>query len=226
MATLSLRRLWTMYKRVAVEARASKRDLIRTQLAFYSGARGVLKILAYLHRAGRLRGVALDHPTGSATDRKASKAPSPSQNPLSVNSRKAPQFAVPMAALTVKKLPEGEEWIYELKWDGYRALLIKDGEDIHICSRNDKELTPMYPAVVSAARRHKSRQFVLDGELVALGEDGRPSFQALQHRSSHQKHQIVFCVFDALYADGKDLTGEPLERRRARLYSRSSVSIQ
>ncbi len=122
-----------------------------------------------------------------------------------------------MAALAVKKLPEGDEWLYELKWDGYRALLIKDGEDVQIRSRNNKDLTAMYPGIAAAGRRQKIKQIVLDGELVALGEDGRPSFQALQHRSSHEKHQIVFYTFDVLHADGQDLTGERLDVRRARL---------
>lgn len=131
--------------------------------------------------------------------------------------RKAPAFVTPMAAVRVEKLPDGKEWLYELKWDGYRALLIKDGSEVQLRSRNDKDLTAMYPAVVAAARRQRIKQLVLDGEIVALDEAGRPSFQALQHRSSHAKHQIVFYVFDALYADGKDLTGTPLESRRARL---------
>ena len=122
-----------------------------------------------------------------------------------------------MAAMTVKKLPEGDEWLYELKWDGYRASLIKDGDDVQIRSRNDKDLTAMYPGIAAAVRRQKIKQIVLDGEIVALREDGRPSFQALQHRSSQQERQIVFYVFDLLYADGQDLTGERLEVRRARL---------
>lgn len=122
-----------------------------------------------------------------------------------------------MAALRVEKLPEGKEWLYELKWDGYRALLIKDGQEVQIRSRNDKDLTAMYPGIVDAARRQKTKQIVLDGEIVALGEDGRPSFQALQHRSSHREHQIVFYAFDVLHADGQDLTEERLEARRARL---------
>jgi bifunctional non-homologous end joining protein LigD len=136
---------------------------------------------------------------------------------LTPKPRKPPAFVTPMAAVTVKKLPEGDEWLYELKWDGYRALLIKDGDDVQIRSRNDKDLTAMYPGIAAAGRRQKIKQIVLDGEIVALGEDGRPSFQALQHRSSQQKRQIVFYVFDLLYADGKDLTGERLEVRRARL---------
>ena len=122
-----------------------------------------------------------------------------------------------MAALAVKKLPEGDDWLYELKWDGYRALLIKDGKDVQIRSRNDKDLTAMYPGIAAAGRRQKIKQIVLDGEIVALGADGRPSFQALQHRSSHQKHQIVYYAFDVLHADAQDLTGERLDVRRARL---------
>ena len=142
---------------------------------------------------------------------------SAAEKPLTPKLRRAPAFVTPMAALAVEKLPEGDEWLYELKWDGYRALLIKDGEDVQIRSRNDKDLTSMYPGIVAAGRRQKINQIVLDGEIVALGEDGRPSFQALQHRSSHQKHQIVFYAFDLLYADGRDLTGERLDVRRARL---------
>ena len=122
-----------------------------------------------------------------------------------------------MAALAVKELPEGKEWLYELKWDGYRALLIKNGEDVQLRSRNNKDLTAMYPGIAAAGRRQKTKRIVLDGEIVALGEDGRPSFQSLQYRSGHPQHQIVFYVFDLLYADGKDLTGEPLEVRRTRL---------
>ncbi len=122
-----------------------------------------------------------------------------------------------MAALTVKQLPEGKEWLYELKWDGYRALLIKDGENIQIRSRNNKDLTAMYPTIAAAGRRQRIKQIVLDGEIVALGEDGRPSFQSLQHGSAPPKHEIVFYVFDLLYADGQDFTGERLVGRRARL---------
>ena len=121
-----------------------------------------------------------------------------------------------MAALAVKQLPEGEDWLYEIKGDGYRALFIKDGDDVQLRSRNDKDLTAMYPGIAAAGRRQRIEQIVLDGEIVALDEHGRASFQTLQHRGSHPKHRIVFYVFDVLYADGRDLTGEPLEARRAR----------
>jgi bifunctional non-homologous end joining protein LigD len=122
-----------------------------------------------------------------------------------------------MAAQTVKGLPEGDEWLYELKLDGYRALLLKRGKQIEVRSRNNKDITRMFPNIASAGLRLKPDQVVLDGEIVALDQDGRPSFQALQHRGSSPGHQIVFYAFDILHFDGEDLTGEPLTRRRARL---------
>jgi bifunctional non-homologous end joining protein LigD len=131
--------------------------------------------------------------------------------------RPAPAFVTPMAALTVKALPEGAAWLYEPKLDGYRALLMKDGTQIHLLSRNEKDLTPMYPGVAAAGLRLNARQVVIDGEIVALAADGRPSFQALQHRAAHPKHLIVYYAFDVLYLNGRDLMGEPLVGRRSRL---------
>jgi bifunctional non-homologous end joining protein LigD len=122
-----------------------------------------------------------------------------------------------MAAQSVRVLPEGDDWLYELKLDGYRGLLIKDSDRVQIRSRNDKDLTRMYPRVAAAARKLKADQVVLDGEIVALDVAGTPSFQTLQHRGANTTHQIVFYVFDVLYVDGRDVTGEPLVKRRARL---------
>jgi bifunctional non-homologous end joining protein LigD len=131
--------------------------------------------------------------------------------------RPAPTFITPMAAQTVKALPEGPDWLYEPKLDGYRALLLKDETEVHLLSRNEKDLTPMYPGLAAAGLRLNAGQVVIDGEIVALAEDGRPSFQALQHRASHPKHLIVFYAFDVLYLNGRNLMGEPLVRRRAQL---------
>src|SRR5215813_6350689 len=129
----------------------------------------------------------------------------------------APAFVTPMAARAVKALPEGRQWLYEPKLDGYRALLLKDQAQIRILSRNEKDLTAMYPGIAAAGLRLNAGQVVIDGEIVALAEDGRPSFQALQHRASHLKHWIVFYAFDVLYLNGRDLMGEPLVKRRGKL---------
>src|SRR5690242_1309530 len=126
-------------------------------------------------------------------------------------------FVVPMAAESVSQLPNGREWLYELKLDGYRALVLKDGSRVQIRSRNDKDLTRMYPRVVAAAHKLKPDQVILDGEIVALDAHGRPSFQTLQHRGSSPSHTIVFYAFDVLNVDGIDVMTEPLLKRRARL---------
>jgi bifunctional non-homologous end joining protein LigD len=137
------------------------------------------------------------------------------QGVRSPDKRQTPNFVTPMAALLVDVLPEGPEWSYELKLDGYRALIIKDGASLRIRSRNDKDL--MYPTVVAAARRLQADQVVIDGEIVAVDEQGRPSFQALQHRGSHPKHTIVFYAFDLLHLNGEDTTALALKARRAKL---------
>src|SRR6185437_2617645 len=129
----------------------------------------------------------------------------------------APAFVVPMAAVAVKQLPEGDDWLYEVKWDGYRALIIKDGAAVRIQSRNDKDLSPMYPGIVAAAQTLGADRVVLDGEIVALDESGRPAFQALQHRGSTPNHRIVLYAFDVLHVNGRDLTGESIDKRRALL---------
>jgi bifunctional non-homologous end joining protein LigD len=148
---------------------------------------------------------------------KEKKKRAPAKTPASILQRATPAFMTPMAAQVVKHLPEGDDWIYELKFDGYRALILKDGERVEIRSRKDKHLTTMYPGVVAAGQRLNADQAVIDGEIVALDPQGSPSFQALQHRGSHPAHQIVFYAFDLLHLDGKDLTGEPLLKRRTRL---------
>lgn len=126
-------------------------------------------------------------------------------------------FVQPMAARLVTALPEGPEWLYELKFDSYRALVIKDGRRVRICSRNNREMTAVYPTVAAAGQRVHARQTVIDGEIVAVNAEGRPSFQALQHRGAYPDHQIAFYAFDLLHLDGADLMTEPLHERRAKL---------
>jgi bifunctional non-homologous end joining protein LigD len=122
-----------------------------------------------------------------------------------------------MAAKVVNSLPEGDQWMYEVKWDGYRALIVKNGERVQIRSRNDKDLTATYPTVVSGAMRLKAESAVIDGEIVAVDAHGRPSFQALQHRKALSDHAIAFYAFDLLHLNGDDLQKLPLEQRRTQL---------
>jgi bifunctional non-homologous end joining protein LigD len=122
-----------------------------------------------------------------------------------------------MAARLVDTLPEGDQWLYEVKWDGYRALLVKDDTRVGIRSRNNKDLTADYPTIVSGAARLHADVAIVDGEIVAVDATGRPSFQALQHRRAQAGHSIGFYAFDLLHLDGQDLTRLQLAERRDRL---------
>src|SRR3989442_7722734 len=121
-----------------------------------------------------------------------------------------------MVATVAMTLPTGDDWSYEVKWDGYRALLMKDGGKVRLTSRNLKDLTGDFPTLVVAAQKLKSKTLIVDGEIVAIDEAGRPSFQALQHRSSKQS-PVAFYAFDLLHRDGRDFRPEPLDQRRREL---------
>jgi bifunctional non-homologous end joining protein LigD len=101
-----------------------------------------------------------------------------------------------------------------VKWDGYRCLALKAGDAVTLRSRNANNLTAAYPAVADAIRTARAQRAILDGEIVALDGDGRPSFQALQHRTASKGHQLVFYAFDILQHEGVSLLREPLSRRR------------
>jgi bifunctional non-homologous end joining protein LigD len=121
-----------------------------------------------------------------------------------------------MAATLVDVLPAGPDWLYEAKFDGYRALALKDGTKVRILSRRGNDLTSDYPAVVAAVAALPAKQTVLDGEIVAFDEEGRPSFQQLQHRRA-KGTAIRYFAFDLLHLNGKELLKESLDRRRAQL---------
>jgi bifunctional non-homologous end joining protein LigD len=124
-----------------------------------------------------------------------------------------PKFIAPMAALLVNALPAGGQWLYEAKFDGYRALALKDEAKVRLLSRRGNDLSRSYPAVIAAVGRLRAITAVIDGEIVAFGEDGRPSFQHLQHRTAAST-AIRYFAFDLLHLNGVDLTQTPLSQRR------------
>ena len=106
-----------------------------------------------------------------------------------------------MQALAVEKLPEGD-FIYEVKLDGYRALAFKDAKAVRLVSRNKKPLN--YPQLLDALKALPADHVILDGEIVALDEKGRSSFQLLQiYKSSEQRVPLVYYVFDVLFWKAK-----------------------
>src|SRR6266850_7942546 len=121
-----------------------------------------------------------------------------------------------MMATRAAALPSGDEWSYEVKWDGYRAEAVKNGPAVSLASRNLKNITRQFPNVANTASRVHAKSAVLDGEIVALDAEGRPSFQAL-HNWSLEGLSLVYYAFDLLHLDGRDLIRQPLDDRRAAL---------
>jgi len=117
-----------------------------------------------------------------------------------------------MQCLPVAKLPEGANWEYEVKFDGYRALGIKSGSRVSLMSRNQNDLAARFP-ILAQALAELPNETIIDGELVALDETGRPSFSVLQnyHRASTP---LQFYAFDVLTLAGRSLQNERLEERR------------
>jgi bifunctional non-homologous end joining protein LigD len=122
--------------------------------------------------------------------------------------------AVQLATL-VKDVPPGA-WVYELKWDGYRILAHKSGNDVCLMSRRGNDWTSEFSVVADAVAGLPTKECIIDGEVCAIGTNGVPSFQLLQNRGDRQIG-LLFIVFDLLWVDGEDLRSKPLEERRARL---------
>lgn len=125
-------------------------------------------------------------------------------------------FIPPMTATLVETIPRGAEWMYEVKLDGYRALAVKERSRVRLLSRKGNDLARDYPAVARAVASIDADTAMLDGEIVAVDAQGRPSFQALQHRSK-TTGPIVYYAFDLLHRDGTDLRSLGLEDRRHQL---------
>src|SRR5262245_28334729 len=125
------------------------------------------------------------------------------------------RFIEPMLLLRTDSLPDGEQWSYELKLDGYRAIAFKRNGAVHLRSRNDNDFNLRYPAVVEALGKLPDGS-VIDGEIVAFDEEGRPSFNALQNYGSAAA-PVVYYVFDVMVLAGQDVRRDPLEKRRALL---------
>jgi DNA ligase D-like protein (predicted ligase) len=127
-------------------------------------------------------------------------------------SRVKAAFVEPMLLLRTEQLPDDlARWSYQLKLDGYRAIAFKSGGTVRLRSRNDNDFTDRYPTVVRGLAKMPN-ETVIDGEVVALDDGGRPSFNALQNFTPGMS--IVYYVFDVLMLDGRDVMGETFETRQ------------
>ncbi len=121
----------------------------------------------------------------------------------------------PMLAKRVEEPFDKEGWIFEVKWDGYRAITEIENGKIEIYSRNGLDFSASYIPVVKALEKLKKNDLVLDGEIVAL-KGGKPDFHTLQDYHKHEA-QLVYAIFDLLYLNGKDLRDLPLIQRKEKL---------
>jgi bifunctional non-homologous end joining protein LigD len=126
-------------------------------------------------------------------------------------------FIVPMLARPVSELPSGNGWLYELKLDGYRALVLKTRRVVTLFSRRGNNLSNNYPTITRAFS-FLPDDTIVDGELVVLDEEGKPTFSAL-HKSRFTPNALHFYVFDVLVYLGRDLRKLPLSERRVILES-------
>lgn len=128
-------------------------------------------------------------------------------------------FVEPMKCQLKQHLPKGEAWVFEIKFDGFRGLALKDGKTVQLLSRNNRDLSERFPGIVEALRKLRCKKLVLDGEIVALDQTGRSSFQLLQRAGDPgpRRPDLYYYVFDILNCDGQDTTSLPLMRRKALL---------
>ena len=128
---------------------------------------------------------------------------------------KLPAFVKPQLATLVDSVPQGNEWLHEIKFDGYRVLCRIDNKHARFLTREAQDWTGRFGALVEAAQRLPVHQAFLDGEVVALEENGKTNFQLLQNSlKQNNTATLVYFVFDLLYLDGWDLTHSPLRDRK------------
>jgi bifunctional non-homologous end joining protein LigD len=140
-----------------------------------------------------------------------------------------PEKVTPMLALAGVLPTSDEGWAYEFKWDGVRAIVYVEGGRVHALTRNEKDLTVTFPELRQIGEFLGSRSAVLDGELVALDDEGRPNFGQLAHRLHLTSKSVIarlaketpvsFFAFDLLYLEGRVLMGQPYDQRRKALES-------
>ncbi|MDP2300558.1 MAG: non-homologous end-joining DNA ligase, partial [Actinomycetota bacterium] len=163
--------------------------------------------------------IAADATVGTASrTRAAAPLPDPATLPGARKAARAPGFVRPELATLVKVAPEGDGWLHEIKFDGYRALARVDSGRVEIRSRNDRDWTERWAPIAGELAELPVDSAILDGEVVVELEDGRTAFGELQHDlGSGRTDRLRYYVFDLLHLNGYDLTGVALTRRKSAL---------
>jgi len=125
-----------------------------------------------------------------------------------------PKNPHPMLAQIAEKPFNKKDWLFEIKWDGYRCLAIIKEKKIELLSRNLKSFNKQFPRIASDLKALQQHKAILDGEVVILNKDGRSDFQLMQNYQSDKTGNLFYYVFDLLYLDGQDLRDRPLIERK------------
>jgi bifunctional non-homologous end joining protein LigD len=149
--------------------------------------------------------------------------------------RPMPTVVHPMLAISTAKAFDNPDWVFEIKWDGYRAVAFVEGGRARLVSRSQNDLTAQFPELGRLPQFLKAERAVLDGEIVALDDEGRPSFSLMQQRTGFQPGRrrltrregvpVVYYAFDLLYLDGVDLRRVGLEQRKQLLQERIAAGV-
>jgi len=144
--------------------------------------------------------------------------------------RPMPTVIHPMLAIPTARAFDNPDWLFEIKWDGYRAVAFIEEGRVRLMSRSQNDLTAQFPELGALPQFVKAERAILDGEIVALDDEGRPSFSLMQQRTGFQPGKrrlprregvpVIYYAFDLLYLDGLDLRRVALERRKQLLQER------
>lgn len=173
-------------------------------------------------------------PTKPTQKSSATSASSAVQDLPDAARKPMPSAIHPMLATSVDKPFDSPDWLFEIKWDGYRAIAFIDDGRVRLVSRNQNDLSAQFPELAPLAKFVKARRAILDGEIVALDDAGRPSFSLMQQRTGFRPGKprvarregvpVIYYAFDLLYLDDADLRRTPLERRKHLLQEHLTAS--
>jgi bifunctional non-homologous end joining protein LigD len=193
--------------------RDQRRPMARPRQAFRSGSAARLQRLRQARRR-RAAGLQLEQEAGQDDGLSSSLVarifgPAPY---LKAIMSKAFDFCIPTRGT---KVPHTPEWLHEIKYDGYRLRVERNGDRVRLITRNGYDWSKRYPWIVESALKNRQKQFVIDGEAVILGVDGISDFNAL-HSGKHNE-EVQLYAFDMLAGDGDDLRSLPLSMRKTNL---------
>ncbi|HEX3738311.1 MAG TPA: non-homologous end-joining DNA ligase, partial [Terriglobales bacterium] len=177
--------------------------------------------------AKKTQPVGVSQTLGDRSPSSAHSASSAVKSASSPTKRPMPTAIYPMLAESIEKPFNGKDWLFEIKWDGYRAVAFIEHGKVRLVSRNQNELTARYPELKDLPQFIKAKSAIVDGEVVALDAEGKPSFSLMQQRTGFRPHgkrsapkadvPVLYYAFDLIYLDGEDWRRMPLEERKRKL---------